>query len=143
MAHSYALTRSLVGEADGSLTAFQVASDTGTSAPAVTEAAEAITLLDVTVSGDASPAFGDVTGDGLVDLVLGASDGSVVMFPNTGNSTLAKYAKPDVTTILPPSPETHSVPTLGDLNGDGVLDLVKSPPLLTRGQCPPPASPLP
>lgn len=62
-----------------------------------------------------SPAYGDVTGDGQAEIVIGGMDGRLsIMRPN--GSTVTRP------TIGPGA--IHSSPTLADLTGDGILDIV-------------------
>ncbi|MGD2178949.1 MAG: VCBS repeat-containing protein, partial [Anaerolineae bacterium] len=73
-------------------------------------------------TGDwAYPALADVTGDGAPDLVVGAGDGAVSIYFNSGGPDGAVWpAAPDV--IL--SAGLGAAPTLEDLDGDGLLDLM-------------------
>jgi hypothetical protein len=73
-------------------------------------------------TGDwAYPALADLTGDGAPDLVVGAGDGSVSVYYNDGGPDRAAWpTAPDVAL----SAGTNAAPTLEDLNGDDLLDLV-------------------
>ena len=71
----------------------------------------------------ATPALGDLTGDGTLDLVVGAADGAVYLYRNTGTASAPSFG-PE-TELLPPSDaRSRSAPTLHDVNGDGALDLL-------------------
>lgn len=62
-----------------------------------------------------SPAYGDVTGNGQAEVVIGGMDGRLSIM------------RPDGSTVLRPTigpGAIHSSPTLADLTGDGVLDIV-------------------
>ena len=87
----------------------------------VTTPLEALVGLDV--GGDASPAFGDLTGDGVLDLVVGSARGGVRVFLNRGSgSSLDLDAGVDLLSVE--ATGTMTVTTVGDLNADGLVDLV-------------------
>ena len=69
-----------------------------------------------------APSFGDLDGDGDQDLVLGVSAGVVLTYINNGGSftRLADSSNPFAGVAV----GQNSVPTLGDMDGDGDLDLV-------------------
>jgi hypothetical protein len=90
----------------------------------------------VKVPGDAAPVVADWDGDGKPGLVVGAGDGSVVWFRNTGTATAPKLGP--ARTLVPPSvasegarPDpgpgqwgTRAKPCVVDWNGDGKPDLL-------------------
>jgi uncharacterized protein (DUF2141 family) len=91
---------------------------------AVTGAANPFNGLDV---GDYSaPAFGDFDGDGDLDLVSGELYGHFVYYQNTGNAINPAFVQ--VTGAGNPfnglDAGKFSSPSLGDLDGDGELELV-------------------
>ncbi len=62
-----------------------------------------------------SPAYGDVTGNGQAEIVIGGMDGRLsIMRPNGSTVTRPTIGAGAI----------HSSPTLADLTGDGVLDIV-------------------
>ena len=75
-------------------------------------------------SGDASPAVGDITGDGKDDLIVGAKNGEVVLFANSGTSSAPVFARTPTRVLVAAAALNSSVPTLGDLDGDGDLDML-------------------
>ncbi|NTW40373.1 MAG: DUF4214 domain-containing protein [Cellulomonadaceae bacterium] len=69
-------------------------------------------------NGYSSPAVGDVTGDGVLDLVAGQANGYVYVY-RASDGAFQRRIQVD------PTPGTViSSPTLVDLNGDGRLDIV-------------------
>lgn len=70
-----------------------------------------------------TPALGDLTGNGRLDLVLGAADGSLHFYRNTGSASDPSFEQvPDVLDGV--SVGSRSAPALHDIDGDGTLDLV-------------------
>lgn len=96
--------------------------NTGThAAPAWTLADSA--LVTITRGSNTAPTFGDIDGDGLPDLVIGAASGRLNVYRNTGTRSLPKFQLvsdhfQDIKV------GRRSTPVLVDLDGDGKLDLL-------------------
>jgi hypothetical protein len=87
------------------------------------------------VPGDAGPFVADWDGDGRFDLLVGAGDGSVTLYRNTGSATKPELAQG--VHLVPPGETTHgsdapkeprrgtrSKVCVADWNGDGSVDLL-------------------
>ncbi len=71
----------------------------------------------------ANPALADLDGDGDFDLLVGNYDGTIALFENVGTRTGPAWVKrPDRTREI--NVGWMAAPTVGDLDGDGVLDIV-------------------
>ncbi len=71
---------------------------------------------------DLSPAFGDLDGDYDPDLLIGAMTGEIFYYENTGTFLAPSFTyKGGLQNI---DVGNHSTPALGDLDGDGDLDLM-------------------
>jgi hypothetical protein len=80
-------------------------------------------LVDLTRGSHASPALGDLDGDGDLDLVAGESSGEVNVWENGGTATAPSFSL--VTdTLMAIDVGRRSAPALADLNGDGRVDLI-------------------
>ncbi len=80
------------------------------------------------------PALGDVTGDGVPDLILGDASGTVSLYRNTGTAESPDFAQ-EATEIA--NIDSRAAPTLYDVGDDGTLDLLlgtKKEVLLLRNQ---------
>ena len=86
-------------------------------------------LLDgIDLGAETIPAFADIDGDGDLDLVVGTKiepdnprTGGVYWFENTGTRTAPSLR---LRGHLSVRPAFHDAPALGDLDGDGLADLV-------------------
>ena len=79
---------------------------------------------------NASVTFGDLNGDGNADLVVGAADGTLKYYVNTGGSGVSRFTAPAQLNPAPTDPLAgkdvgeNATPVLVDADGDGDLDIV-------------------
>ena len=96
--------------------------------PFAAQTGEANPLDAQTVTVLSTPSFGDLDGDGDLDLVSGSANGSFSYFENTGTATSPAFASRTGSANpldgMAVGSEVQSAPALGDLDGDGDLDLV-------------------
>ena len=83
------------------------------------------TLGGLPLPNPASLAFGDLTGDGLLDLIIsGNSGGDVYFYENQGSATQGTFAAPQINPFgINPLDASGPIPALVDIHGNGVLDL--------------------
>jgi len=81
--------------------------------------------LDLPEVYDYAPTLGDLTGNGELDLVLGTWRGEVLVYRNEGlgEDGIPRFAKDEALSLETPRGNT-AIPTLVDLNGNGLLDIV-------------------
>ena len=70
------------------------------------------------------PTFADLDEDGDMDLLAGFEDGDFVYFENTGSATSPQFSSPSLNPFGLVRLLTYAVPTFGDLDDDGDLDLL-------------------
>jgi len=107
----------LVGEASGAINFYR--NDGTASAPSFTLISEEYEEIDV--GRRSVPRLVDADRDGLLDLMVGRESGGVALYRNVGSAQAAAWQLDESFSIVIPS---LSSPTLVDLDGDGVLDIV-------------------
>jgi hypothetical protein len=106
-----------VGEASGALNFYR--NDGGAAAPRFVLESDAFDGIDV--GRRSAPALADVDGDGDLDLLVGSDAGGVTLFRNDGSRAVPRFLRDRRLALdVPP----FAAPALGDLDGDGDLDLV-------------------
>ncbi len=72
-----------------------------------------------------SPAFGDLDGDGLMDMLLGRNDGTLLYFHNIGTTTTDNFSQ-EVNPFITDSIDVGnwSTPAIADLDNDGKADIL-------------------
>ena len=80
-------------------------------------------LLPIRGQFSYAPAVADLDGDGRVDLVVGNWTDRVQWYRNSGTSTAPAWTLAD-TALVTITRGTNTTPALGDLDGDGLVDLV-------------------
>ncbi|MCJ7619519.1 MAG: VCBS repeat-containing protein [Anaerolineae bacterium] len=86
-------------------------------------------VLDGSMVETSSPSLGDLDGDGQEDIVVGGSDGRVHARKGNGSKLWTFDAKAALNAVWNPDSATNyirSSPAIGDLDGDGDLEVVVS-----------------
>ncbi len=71
-----------------------------------------------------APELHDLDGDGDLDLLMGTWNDDVVVFENAGSPSAPDFRPAGDAPLVELTRGSHAVPELGDLDGDGVLDLL-------------------
>ena len=83
---------------------------------------ETTSLLNENMGQMLSPEFGDLDGDGDMDLLVGDFNGFIQYFENTSSNNNLTFLP--IENVVNIDLSGNSVPTLGDLDGDGDLDML-------------------
>ena len=112
-----------IGSKDGNIAYFE---NTGTPASPSFASASLNPFGVATISGllpGAYPTFADLDGNGNLDLFVGAKDGSIHYFENTGTASTPAFAASSVNPFGLSSLTGQAKPVFVDLDDDGDLDL--------------------
>ena len=74
---------------------------------------------------DLAPAFGDLDGDGKIDLLLGHDNGKLIYYHNTGTPTADNFVH-ETNSFIEDSIDVGnmSTPAIADIDGDGIADIL-------------------
>ena len=111
----------VIGKYDG-LISYYVNNGDGTFTEQTNGASDPNPFGDVNVTENASPVFADWDGDGDLDLLVGNKAGELAYFRNDDGAFIALDATENPFADL--SYENDAAPTVGDVDGDGDLDLI-------------------
>ena len=106
-----------VGETSGTINFYRNAG--GASAPVFEFVSDEYAGIDV--GRRSVPAFLDADRDGDMDLIVGSQHEGLLLFRNEGDRSTPRFAESE---RLPYDVPENTVPAFGDMDGDGVLELV-------------------
>ena len=114
------LLGSKIDPTDGSRARLQLYRNDGTPSAPTFRLADTIDVAD---AYHQAPALADLDGDGDLDLLVGTWNQDVLYFRNDGSAREPRFIRDTARTIRPPR-ASNATPALGDLDGDGDLDLL-------------------
>ncbi len=108
----------VVGNFDGSLSVY-----VNTSAgEGISFILQSHPLSSITAGQNAAPHLFDPDGNGVLDLLVGSNTGRLMLVKNTGTTSVPQYTvTPSLNSI---DVGNDAIPFTGDLDGDGILDLL-------------------
>jgi hypothetical protein len=109
----------IVGDFNGTLALFQNLGSPASPSFVLTETR----YQNIDAGATATPTFGDLDGDGDLDLLVGESGGTLRFYRNTGTRQQAQFVQ-ESTAFADIDVGQRSAPFLRDLDGDGDLDLL-------------------
>jgi uncharacterized protein YuzB (UPF0349 family) len=111
----------LVGAGNGNLHYFE---NTGSASSPAFAALQTNPFGLADVGSDSAPALADLDNDGDLDALVGAGDGDLHYFENTGSASSPAFAAPLTNPFGLANAGVYSIPALADLDNDGDLDAV-------------------
>ncbi|MBI1804379.1 MAG: VCBS repeat-containing protein [Ignavibacteriae bacterium] len=108
-----------VGKSDGTLSFYR--NDGTVNAPSWARVSEF--YQNIFVVGNAKPVFQDMDNDGDADLLVGNADGEIFFYENFGTAQSPIF-RCSLRNFITPSHMRDAALTLGDLDGDGDLDVI-------------------
>ena len=118
--------QALADPAIAAVAAAQASADDGRAAVFTQQTGKDNPLGGANIGNYSAPALGDLDGDGDLDLIVGNSNGTFAYFENTGSSSAPVFTRQngDDNPMGGVDINSLSKPALGDLDGDGDLDLI-------------------
>jgi hypothetical protein len=106
----------IIGEGDGKLIYYKQDSEHSYSFSLITNQFNSIDLGD-----SANPAFTDLEGDGLLDMIIGQWEGTIYRYEQSSNNSTSFSL---ISSSFVPNSYNASTPAFSDFDHDGLLDLI-------------------
>jgi hypothetical protein len=114
----------IVGEEDGTLNYVENTTPKASAPDFVAQIGAANPFDGIDVGAMSTPSFADLDGDGDLDAFVGALNGNVYYFQNTGSAIAPIFAAAVVSPFGLADVGSYSAPSFADLDGDGDLDAI-------------------